>query len=415
MGAEPAARTFQVRREGGVARALPLFASLALGVLPIAIMMVGGGVFGMEKPAWWSWFPQACFGAASALGLLSFVQRRAALVTTSVAADAGGLTLSAPSGRRSRVARADIRGGVLAPRGEGHTARLELRGGRSLSFETASLAEAEQLLADAGVEPERARFEPALAPGPARALTGCGTAMALTALGAALKANGLLGVGMGLVWLVTGVAALAAWFFATRPARVAVGADGVTVRARGERFVPYGELAAVRARRDDGPRAGAEGGGSLELVGAGGEIVRVPVLDGPTLDALVARVRLGMAAAAREPEAAARRALLARDGRSLEAWRRALAEATRTSHAYRGQALPPDEAQRLLASANLSREERVGAALALRTADDAGAPARIRVAAEACADPRVRVALEAVAEGDDEGLEEALAAEAPGA
>lgn len=94
----------------------------------------------------------------------------------------------------------------------------------------------------------------------------------------------------------------------------------------------------------------------------------------------------------------------ARDGRSLDEWRRRLA--AMFEGGYRAGPKTTEEAASVLRSAASAPDERVGAAMALRVAGDVE---RVRAAAAGIADERVRVALEAVAsEADDVVIEKAL-------
>jgi len=98
--------------------------------------------------------------------------------------------------------------------------------------------------------------------------------------------------------------------------------------------------------------------------------------------------------------------VLAREGRSIREWRDRLRQAM--DGGYRV-AAAHDALGDLVTAPGVSREERVGAALALRAAGDSNLP-RIRVAAEQCVDPKTRAALDALAaeEIDEQAIEKAL-------
>ncbi len=95
---------------------------------------------------------------------------------------------------------------------------------------------------------------------------------------------------------------------------------------------------------------------------------------------------------------------VAREGRTLDAWRNEL-----LSPSYRSREVTSEEATRILTSAAATPDERVGAALILAGRAEGEARdqdrARIRVAAAACVDRKLRVALEHVASDE---LEEAM-------
>src|SRR5262249_34162324 len=104
---------------------------------------------------------------------------------------------------------------------------------------------------------------------------------------------------------------------------------------------------------------------------------------------------------------------LARQERSLRAWQEDLQRAALSLGGFREQALTRDVIEAVLTDPKMPADQRVGAALALRTLDAPAATTRIRVAAEASANPRLRVALEATCADnvDEEAIDEALRAE----
>ena len=89
---------------------------------------------------------------------------------------------------------------------------------------------------------------------------------------------------------------------------------------------------------------------------------------------------------------------MARSGRSLEEWTRALRTlGGADGGGYRSPAVPEGELWRILEDPTSDASARAGAAVALRGSLDEGGRARLRVAAEESASPKVRVALAAVA------------------
>jgi hypothetical protein len=129
-----------------------------------------------------------------------------------------------------------------------------------------------------------------------------------------------------------------------------------------------------------------------------------------TRDALLVRIRAGIAAleGGRTEDVSS---LVARGGRPLDEWMRALTALSSEGGGYRATALPAERLWRVVEDPAADPTARAGAAAALRaTLDDEGRT-RLRVIAESSVHPRVRVALDAVAASSsdhDERLEEAL-------
>jgi hypothetical protein len=181
-------------------------------------------------------------------------------------------------------------------------------------------------------------------------------------------------------------------------ARVVVGADGVALRVgRRVRVVPHALVRDVRR-----VTAGAE----MSLVT--GEIIelRVPGSDDGAdtrCDALVHRLEEGRAVSARGQSDHAAAAMLARGGRSIDAWMRDLASVCgRTAASYRMGAVPEERLWSIALDPSAPPSARAGAAVALSSSLDAEARERLRAAADASARPSVRVVLQAAAEGSAE-------------
>lgn len=173
-----------------------------------------------------------------------------------------------------------------------------------------------------------------------------------------------------------------------------IGTDGVRVAGK---FIAYGDIRDVS-------------GTSVRIVfDTGTERVKTPaVIEGrKAIPGLIARIEKRRAAAARA-HAPALDALDRRE-RPVEEWRAALEELALGGKGFRGPALHDDDLQRILDDPGAPLEQRIGAALALRSrgGDEQG---RIRVAAETSVERRVRVALEAAAgeEIDERAIERAL-------
>jgi hypothetical protein len=181
------------------------------------------------------------------------------------------------------------------------------------------------------------------------------------------------------------IAAFAARAFG--PTLVRVDAEGVAIARGGRvRLVPWSEVREIAADP-----------GSLAIVRLDGARVR---LAGPTL-AAAERARLeglleaGLAAVTEPlPD---RTALLARGGRPIAEWRRALARVVERE-GYRSRGLSLEEAEAVLAAARAPASLRIGAAMAIAASGEPRGAERIRAVAADCPDPRLGAALRAAAE-----------------
>lgn len=196
-----------------------------------------------------------------------------------------------------------------------------------------------------------------------------------------------------------------AFFFGLR---VTVGLDGILVAwplLGRRRFVAYGKITRVTAT-DTRIRLKLTDGGRYDIetgTGAKGE-----VSEGHR--ALLERIDDARAAYAAS-ERAESVALLARGGRTTEAWVRELRALASGGAAYRAASLLPETLVRIATDPAETEELRIGAALALRATGDDEARTKVRVAAEASASPRVRLALTASTDDlDDATLVETLRA-----
>ena len=116
----------------------------------------------------------------------------------------------------------------------------------------------------------------------------------------------------------------------------------------------------------------------------------------------------GIAATAARGVSVDAASLVARGGREVDEWMKALAAIANPATSYRAAAVPVDSFWRVLEDPAAEPTARVGAAMALRDKLDDDARARIRVAAENSAHPKVRIALDALAADRDEELRAAL-------
>lgn len=104
--------------------------------------------------------------------------------------------------------------------------------------------------------------------------------------------------------------------------------------------------------------------------------------------------------------------LLARGGRTVDAWMKSLAAVNpKRAGSYRTAALPQDELWRVVEDATADPSARAGATVVLREALDDAGRTRLRVAIDGIAAPKVRVAMRAAADGEShEAMAQALAA-----
>lgn len=410
MGDEVRARSISVRRPR-VGRALGY---AGLGVFLAALLLEQIlrilGVPAGDLPG------LLAFGATPLLVVLGLAARlglgRAGALTARAGDGADGSLEVVRGGRREVVASRDVAAGFVVParaREAGPSVVLSLRDGRELAAEVDDTEQAEGLLDALGLSAaERrclvrtTRFGPRVL-----AATGLGLLSVVGGVLLLIAGSTVLGVpkpipsGVLIPYLFVQTLLTWAAIAATRPPEIVVGADGVELRrAFGRRtFVPFAELASVERSGD-----------ALALVFRDGRQARVTSGVGGDLGAALLRIRAGLAAAADDPLDPAKLSLLSRAGRGLTAWRRDLGRVLEGRSGYRESPLREADLEAALASG--SREQRVGAALALSTRPEGAG--RLRIAAERTADPRLRVALEGLAGGaalDEAALEEALAAE----
>ncbi len=175
------------------------------------------------------------------------------------------------------------------------------------------------------------------------------------------------------------------------------GLDGVRiVTVWRRRFIPYGAIEKVTLTRK-----------RIVLETTSGGIETPNIADTRAIPVLVSRIeeRRAAAALAGAPPLDA----LDRRERAIGEWRAALDELALGGKGFRGAALHDDDLQRVLDDPGAPLEQRIGAALTLRSRGG-DAQGRIRVAAGTSVERRVRVALEAAAadEIDERAIERAL-------
>lgn len=200
------------------------------------------------------------------------------------------------------------------------------------------------------------------------------------------------------------------------PVRVTVGSDGIELRhlLRTTKFVSFADITSSAL--------GGTDGSDVVLAMRDGQQIRFGFGldaknddDGPHLQALTAMSVVWSAAELYKASAGGggnSHALLARNGRTVDDWLRAVRAARAENASFRSMTMQDEELWAIAEDPALPDTLRVGAAVALRELLDDRSRARLRVAAESCMAPKLRVAMEAVANPTrtDRSLADALAA-----
>lgn len=244
-----------------------------------------------------------------------------------------------------------------------------------------------------------------------RGLVGLGASLFLT-VGVAIVGTLMAGRKETLPGTITGATVLVIGIVVSllrARRRVVVGDDGVRiVRMLSSRFIPYAAIRGIQRPEAIDLSAGSSKTGRgyyfglrLDLVSGGGVDIPVVGLPEPTVTAAAARIHAGSVHA----RAAGARPTLDRAGRTVAAWRDALAKDIQSVD-FRSRSRTLEELDAVLADPMARAEDRVGAALALHAAGVEGAVERIRRAAATSANGALGVALDAAATGtlDDEVL-----------
>jgi hypothetical protein len=183
------------------------------------------------------------------------------------------------------------------------------------------------------------------------------------------------------------------------PTTISVGADGVLVASFARRaFYPFARVQSATS---------SAWGVMLRLKGGREVEIRTEPKANPGASAaraaLLARIVQRLAAFEKQEARANTAVLVARGGRTVDEWMRALrALGGGDAGGYRAPSIPTEELWRVLEDPASDATARAGAAVALRESLDDGGRARLRLAAEASASPKVRVALEAAGSATDE-------------
>ncbi|MEJ7735504.1 MAG: hypothetical protein WKG00_40745 [Polyangiaceae bacterium] len=345
----------------------------------------------------------------------------------------GALLLDAGQASQ-RIAAAEVREGWVEPgAGEGETTVvLCMRGGGRLAMRV-DAADASRILEAAGVGPHQHVLRVPL--GSEASQAGQGVVFHLLgpfllALVSLLPASVLLvaitagHTGAAVVGAAILVPILAAWFGLLRftaSGTAVVGADGSSIEYWGrKRFVPHADVLDVELERG---WADAEHPGKVVVV-TEKERIELPtttyVADAPerarALAARIVEARREAVARIDDLTAAAKKAALVRNGRTVDAWRGDLARLSAERSDYRRVGFEAEELVAIVEDSLAAPEQRLGAALALSSRKEPALQQRVRVAAAACARAPLRVALGHAAEGELAEAElEAAVAEAEAA
>jgi len=388
-----------------------IFARLAVGAVigPVALALVAGVAHALGSDtfsdvalvAWVvGWFLGMPIATIAALIAGARYRQRARRVEV----DDESLRLVAADGRARIIPRRRLTGALAVASGsfrDADVVEIGLASGDALHVELATLGAAHGLIGALGFGVAERRTVVPLGDGHDALAAGC-WGVILGALVTTLSTCALLSMSSGYSAAVLGAIFVGASLLFARllaPKRLVIGTDGLLVeRSFGSRFVPLASVLGVEVRKR-----------GLTLVfderGAGREIALTSNTS-PRSHALRERIVDAVASAARGgPEATS--ALIARGGRSLDAWREALRKLV-GGGGYRGESVALDALLRAAESGDTPAEQRLGAAMAIGLADDAAAKQKLRIAAEGIANETMRAAMAAAAEGEGEAVEEAI-------
>lgn len=386
-------------RAGGAQRLAAALSVLVLAVALIPPLAHAVGLWGL-LPMAVAWLVWTTHGGRPRLRAGDLTVQPSTLV----ARTAGRAPLTLP--------RDSILGGVIVPGYGGFDVEVELRDGRALVIEAATLAEAERALGALGVDAEKRRSRVTLLADDVARDRSMAWLLCLAPLTLLLSTSSMpWGILALLVAMFGALSFRGIVTLARRTASVTVGLDGIEIQRGGAtRFVSLADVADVHLTT-----------AGVEIADADGERTQLLARRGLPEDrikAVVLRIREALDVRRRRG-GAARVAALARGDRSVADWRSELRALAKRGGGYRAAAPSREELVDLLDDPTASAERRVGAALALAGAAEADPAARerLRVAADTCASPRLRVALDGIAAAapDDAAIEEALAEEEAGA
>ncbi|MBW2526316.1 MAG: PH domain-containing protein [Deltaproteobacteria bacterium] len=398
------AKRVTMRRKPWLGAALGWTTAL-LFLLPLVVIMFGALFFqGTGKP-WWAEHMMLSWLGGLGTGIAALWARAPWARVAEVSAEGDHITFTtkveAQGARATRqVAVGDIAQGTVIP---GFGARLEHTDGSTIEVEVESTRDAEKLVAACDLAVRERRFSTSFRPSWLRLALAAVGVLALAIIAPQLSPKvSMLTPADGATWMALAAAIFGSSYLSTRPPKVEVGADGVSVRTIfGSRFVRFEELAGVSL---DGTKL------KLELHDGDRIVVRAALGNQTQQQALRHRIEMGIAAHADEPQAPARLGLLDRRQRTMAQWREDLDQAVNDDVGYRRQPLSRDDLEAILAAPSTTTERRIGAAFALQALDGEEATPRIRIAAESCAEDQTRKALLRIAEQEHEhrAIEQAL-------
>lgn len=404
------AKRVTMRRKPWLGAALGWTTAL-LFLLPLVVIMLGAVFFqGAGKP-WWAEHMMLSWLGGLGTGIAALWARAPWAREAEVSTEGAHITFTTKVGDAAKeeaqgasatrqVAVSDIAQGTVI---SGFGARLENIDGSTIEVEVESTRDAEKLVAACDLAAPKRRFSTSFRPSWLRVALAAVGVLALAIMAPQLSPKvSMLTPTDGATWLALAGAIFGSSYFSTRPPRVEVGADGVSVRTTfGSRFVRFEELTGVSL---DGTKL------KLELHDGDPIVVRAALGNETQQQALHHRIEMGIAAYADAPQAPARLGLLDRRQRTVAKWREDLDHAVNDDVGYRRQPLSRDDLEAILAAPSTTTERRIGAAFALQALDGEEATPRIRIAAESCAEDQTRHALLRIAEQEHEhrAIEQAL-------
>lgn len=328
-------------------------------------------------------------------------------------ASAGTLTLdgemvTATAGTRTRTfTKAEIASAYLVERGI-PTVEIVLADGDLVTVQTVSVDEGHALVADLGFGPRGASVTIDTADASRRwlhLLVGLGVYWGAAILGWPLVFLGMMLADHAapMAGALSGPVMLFAYpFFRSfmQAPRLTIGEDGITyVAGRKKRFIPRTSIRSVEQQHPMMPLVIHTDEGDIRVQASALDAAKRASAGRIVYERLV----VGQDRTGKRDRAD----VFDRQGRSVAEWRSHIQRAL-DDPGYRSAGASVDDAALVLQSPTASREQRFGAALALRVAGEP--PARIRVAIAASADDELREAIEAATEDavDDAKVERAL-------
>lgn len=328
-------------------------------------------------------------------------------------ASAGVLTIdgqrvTAISGGRTRTfIKEEIASAYLVERGI-PTVEIVLADGDLVTVQTVSVDEGHAMVADLGFGPRGASVTIDTADASRRwlhLLVGLGVYWGATILGWPLMFLGMMLADHAapMAGALSGPIMLFAYpFFRSfmRAPQLTIGEDGITyVAGRKKRFIPRTAIRSVEQQHPMMPLVIHTDEGDIRVQGSALDAAKRASAGRIVYERLV----VGQDRTGKRDRAE----VFDRQGRSVSEWRSHI-QRTLDDPGYRSAGASLDDAALVLQSPTATREQRFGAALALRVAGEP--PARIRVAIAASADEELREAIEAATEEavDDAKVERAL-------